>query len=63
VFTVHGLIFVPLPPHENVSLWTWKVGDDFSMSEPGTYKVSLGGNIAYLGTTVCSNIVDVNVGN
>jgi hypothetical protein len=62
VFTAHSRIFVPLPPGEDVSLWTWTVGDDFNMSEPGTYRVSLGGRFAYLDTTVCSNTLEVNVG-
>jgi hypothetical protein len=60
-FTAHGPMFVPLPPGEDVSLWTWTVGDDFNMSEPGTYRVSLGGRFAYLKTTVCSNTLEVNV--
>ena len=63
VYTIHGRIFVPLPPRENVSLWTWRVGDDFNMSEPGTYRVSLGGGLAYLDTTVCSNTVEIKIGN
>jgi hypothetical protein len=62
VLTIHGRIFVPLPPGKDVSLWTWNVGDDFNMSEPGTYRVSLGGRMAYLATTVCSNTMEVTVG-
>jgi hypothetical protein len=63
VLTTHGRVFVPLSPHEEHSLWNWKVGDDFDMSSPGAYRISLGGRMAYLGTTVCSNTLEVNVGN
>jgi hypothetical protein len=62
LFTTHGRIFVPLPSFEDVSLCTWRVGDDFNMSEPGTYRVSLGGNRACLGATVCSNTAEVKIG-
>ena len=62
LLTIHGLVFAPLPPGEDVSLRTWNVGDDFDMSKPGTYRVSLGGRFAYLDTTVCSNTLEVNVG-
>jgi hypothetical protein len=55
-------IFFPLPPKEPQQ-WIWKVSDDFDMSEPGTYRVSLGGRLAYLDTTVCSNTAEVKVGN
>jgi hypothetical protein len=57
----HGATFVALPPHEDVPIWTWSVGDDFDMSAPGTYRVSLGGRIDYLNTTVCSNTALVTV--
>jgi hypothetical protein len=33
------------------------------MSVPGAYHVSMGGRIAYLDTTVCSNTAEVKVGN
>jgi len=52
----------PLLPNEEISS-TWKVGEDFDMSTPGTYRISLGGRIDYLNTTVCSNTIDVTVGN
>jgi hypothetical protein len=58
----HGPTWVPLPPLEDVSIWTWRIGDDFDMSAPGTYRVSLGGRVGYLGTTVCSNTALVTVG-
>lgn len=58
----HGPTWVPLPPLEDVSIWTWRIGDDFDMSAPGTYRVSLGGRIGYLDTTVCSNTALVTVG-
>jgi len=54
--------FFALPPQEDVT-WLWWVGQDFDMSMPGTYRVSLGGRIDYLNTTVCSNTIDVTVGN
>jgi hypothetical protein len=57
----NGPMFVALPPHEDVPVWTWSVGDDFDMSAPGTYRVSLGGRIDYLNTTVCSNTALVTV--
>jgi hypothetical protein len=56
-------IWVPLPPGEEVAMGMWKVGDDFDLSAPGTYRVSLGARIGYLDTTVCSNTVEVKVGN
>lgn len=52
---------VPLLPNEEISS-TWKVGEVFNMSAPGVYRVSLGGTIDYLNTTVCSNMIDVTVG-
>jgi hypothetical protein len=52
-----------LPPGKDIHFWTWNIGDDFDLSEPGIYHVSLGGAIAYLGTTVCSNTVEIKVGN
>jgi hypothetical protein len=54
-------IFVPLPPQEDVVLSTWRIGEDFDMSSPGTYSVSLGGRLDYLDTTVCSNTAKVTV--
>jgi hypothetical protein len=54
--------FVPLPPQQDVPLWDWKVGEDFDMSAPGTYRVSLGGWFAYLNTTICSNVAAVIAG-
>lgn len=56
----HAPTFVALPPNEDVS-WFWPIGDEFEMSEPGTYRVSLGGKIPYLDTTVCSNTAEVIV--
>jgi len=50
----------PVMPNEEISA-TWKVADDFNMSAPGTYRVSLGGRIDYLNTTVCSNVLRVEV--
>jgi hypothetical protein len=61
VLLENGSIFVALPPNENVRIWTWSVGDDFDMSAPGTYRVSLGGRIGYLNTTACSNTALVTV--
>ena len=56
----HDPTFVPLLPEEPVT-WTWKVSDDFDMSAPGTYHVSLGARIGYLNTTICSNNAEVTV--
>jgi hypothetical protein len=53
--------FVPLPPQDDVVLSTWRIGEDFDMSNPGTYTVSFGGRISYLDTTVCSNATTVTV--
>jgi len=39
----------------------WMVGQDFDMSAPGTYRVSLGAKLKYLNTTVCSNVATVTV--
>jgi hypothetical protein len=50
-----------LPPGKDGHFWTWNIGDDFDMSQPGTYHVSLGGRIAYLDTTVCSNTAEITV--
>jgi len=61
--TTHGRHFVPLPPHRDVQLWTWSVGEYFEMSEPGTCRVSLAARFPYLATTVCSNTLNVEVGN
>jgi hypothetical protein len=43
-------MFVPLAPGETVT-WNWPVGRDFEMSTPGTYRVSFGGRVRYLGIT------------
>jgi hypothetical protein len=61
VFT-HSPFGLILVPHEEPS-WAWRIGDDFDMSTPGTYHVSLSGNLGYLYTTVCSNTAEVKVGN
>jgi hypothetical protein len=52
-----------LPPGKDGHFWTWNIGDDFDLSEAGTYHVSLGGRLAYLDTTVCSNTAAIKVGN
>ena len=57
----HSPTFLPLAPQEDATVWTWRVGEDFDMSAPGTYHVSVGGRIAYLDTTVCSNTATVTV--
>jgi len=57
----NGPLFLPLPPNEPQQ-WVWRVGEDFDMSEPGTYRVSLGATLPYLDTTVCSNTAEVVVG-
>jgi hypothetical protein len=49
-----------LRPLEDVS-WYWHVGDDFDMSAPGVYRVSLGAKLGYLDTYVCSNVATVMV--
>jgi hypothetical protein len=54
------LVFAPLRPGEDVS-WIWRIGEGFDLSEPGTYRVSFGGRIDYLDTTVCSNTALVTV--
>jgi hypothetical protein len=54
------LVFAPLPPGEDVS-WIWRIGEDFDLSEPGTYRVSFGGRLDYLDTTVCSNTALVTI--
>jgi hypothetical protein len=41
--------------------WDWRVGSDFDMTASGTYRLSLGGTLDYLNTTVCSNTIDVTV--
>jgi hypothetical protein len=43
------------------SIFTWHLDEDFDLSAPGTYKVSLGGSFPYLNTTVCSNVAEVTV--
>jgi hypothetical protein len=55
-----NLSFRALQPNEDVS-WIWRIGDDFDLSLPGTYAVSLGGRIDYLDTTFCSNTLSVTV--
>jgi hypothetical protein len=57
--TTASLLF--LPPGKDVHFWTWKIGDDFDLSDPGVYQVSLGGRLAYLDTTVCSNTAEITV--
>jgi hypothetical protein len=54
-------LVLALPPHEVTHIWTWRVGEDFDMSAPGTYRVSLGGRIGFLDATICSNVVEVRV--
>ena len=60
---VSGPQLLPLPPQEDVTLRIWRVADDFDISAPGTYHISLGGRITFLDTTVCSNTAEVKVGN
>jgi hypothetical protein len=60
VISGHMPTFLPLPPQEDVS-WTWRVGEEFDMSAPGTYRVSFGGRVPYLDTTVCSNTAEISV--
>jgi hypothetical protein len=57
----NGPVFLALPSHELTHIWTWYVGEDFDMSAPGTYHVSLGGRVGYLDATICSNTVEVRV--
>lgn len=52
---------IALAPQQEVTVWTWRVGEDFDMSAHGTYTVQLGGRIDYLDTTVCSNIAAFSV--
>jgi hypothetical protein len=61
LFGGQGATFLPLPPQEDVSVWTWPVGSTFDLSAPGIYRVSLGGRVDYLDTTVCSNTALVTV--
>jgi len=56
----HGPMGRALAPGEEFA-WDWRVGSDFDMSAPGVYRVSLGGPLEYLNTTVCSNTIDVTV--
>ena len=56
----NGPMLLPLMPQEKFS-WTWNVSNDFDMSAPGIYRVSMGARIPYLNTTVCSNVADVGV--
>jgi hypothetical protein len=60
--SVHGTVWLPLPPEEDVVMWTWREGEDFDMSMPGSYRVSLGGTFAFLDITMCSNTANVIVG-
>ena len=57
----HSPMFLALPPQQDAAVWTWKVGEDFDLSAPGTYYVSMGGRIAHLDTTICSNTAEVVV--
>jgi len=57
--TPFGVMLMP----QEAPTWVWRVGDDFDMSAPGIYHVSLGGRLGYLDTTVCSNTAEVKVGN
>ena len=50
-----------LEPNAEAHAWEWRIGGDFDMSAPGVYRVSLGGPLEYLHTTVCSNTIDVTV--
>lgn len=54
------VVFWPLPQGEDAS-WIWRIGDDFDMSAPGTYRVSFGGRVDFLDTTMCSNILLMTV--
>jgi hypothetical protein len=54
----HGPMGRALAPGEEFA-WDWRVGSDFDMSAPGMYRVSFGGPLEYLNTTVCSNTIDV----
>lgn len=51
---------LPLLPQQDVTI-DWYPGEDFDMSTPGLYQVSLGAKLDYLDTTVCSNIASVAV--
>jgi hypothetical protein len=53
--------FMALKPQDNGNYWFWKIGEEFDMSQPGMYSVSLGSNLTYLDTNVCSNVVFVTV--
>lgn len=59
-FSFHDPMGMALAPGEEAA-WDWVVGSDFDLSTPGTYRLSLGGPIEYLTTTVCSNMIDVTV--
>lgn len=52
--------FLALKPGEE-TYWFWQVGNEFDMSAPGVYRVSLGAKLEYLNTTVCSNVAAVTV--
>ena len=55
-----GMAIQVLHPLKDVEEY-WMVGQDFDMSAPGTYQVSLGAKLKYLNTTVCSNVATVTV--
>jgi len=52
--------FMPLPPQEDVSL-IWGIGQEFDMSAPGIYSVSIGAKLDFLDATICSNTAYVTV--
>jgi hypothetical protein len=56
----HAPMGMALAPGEEFS-WDWRVASDFDVSTPGTYRLSFGGPLEYLNTTVCSNTIDVTV--
>jgi hypothetical protein len=56
-----GPIQPVLGPHEETS-WEWPVWQDFDVSEPGVYRIRLGGKLDYIDTTVCSNTLEITVG-
>jgi len=55
-----GMMVEELQPLKDFEEY-WMVGQDFDMSAPGTYQVSLGAKLKYLNTTVCSNVATVTV--
>jgi hypothetical protein len=52
-----------LLPGKEVRFGNWSIGEDFELSPGGIYRVSMGGPIRYLDTTVCSNATEVQVPN